>query len=582
MRSILPRPSALAQSLGIAFAVLFALNALLSLYVWAPEGAAWRLIVPVVETLAALWLVLVVGRIGSRPRRRLGLLLSGAVVGILSGFSAAEAFFRYFFARSFAPRTDIGMIRGGLLLLLGDIGPLADVLTPVTIVAIFALLVAAGWGITTGVGAALNRCRAPAAALAVLTVVALPAMLAVGLPPSLARITTVAWFEDDRLELVDLELAGSPAEDRPGGEAGAETDGDAPGGVAPDGVAEPVETYAFPGIADRDIYIFAVEAYGYATVARPELAAQVEPYRDRLRDALASQGYGVRTGYLRSPVAGGYSWLAEATLLTGQWIDSQEKFLQLYDLRPPSLPRMLHEGGYYTFTARPGTVHGSWPEGWELYRFEEAIVAHDGDFGYVGPWFSYVPVTDQYAIWSAHRRIRELTAPGGAAESRPLLAHYQLVSSHTPFNRIPPVIRPWEDLGDGEVYNERSDEIELFDNTWTGGTELEEGYVASIAYVFTVLTDYVGSVMDHSRDPIIVVLGDHQPQRPIRSPRAALSVPVHVASRDPGVLRLFEERGYEHGMTSDEPPPHPPMSSFFPMFAEITATQRVEDAGIVR
>ncbi len=577
MRRVLPRPTALAQSLGIVLAVLLTLNALLSLYVWAPEGAPWRLIVPIVETVAALWLVLVVGRIGSRSRRRIALVLSGAVVGILSGFSAAEAFFRYFFARSFVPRTDIGMIRGGLLLILGDIGPLADVLTPITIAAIFALLVAAGWGITTGVAATFTRCRAPTTALAVLTVFALPAMLAVGLPPSLARITTVAWFEDDRLELVDLELAGSPAEGILGGEAGAQTHGDASGGIA-----EPVETYEFPGIADRDIYVFAVEAYGYATVARPEIAERVEPYRDRLRDALASQGYGVRTGYLRSPVAGGYSWLAEATLLTGQWIDSQEKFAQLYDLRPPSLPRMLHEGGYYTFTVRPGTVHGSWPEGWELYRFEEALVAHDGDFGYVGPWFSYVPVTDQYAIWTAHRRIRELTAPGGAAASRPLLAHYQLVSSHTPFNRIPPVIRPWGELGDGGVYHERSDEIELFDNTWTGGTELEEGYVAAIAYVFTVLADYVGGVMDHDRSPIIVVLGDHQPQRPIRSPRAAQSVPVHVASREPSVLRRFEERGFERGMTSDEPPPHPPMSSFFPMFAEIAASRRAEGSGFDR
>jgi hypothetical protein len=230
---------------------------------------------------------------------------------------------------------------------------------------------------------------------------------------------------------------------------------------------------------------------------------------------------------------------------------------------------VLHEGGYYTFTVRPGTVHSSWPEAWELYRFEEALVAHDGDFKYVGPWFSYVPVTDQYAIWTGHKRIEELTAPGGAAADTPLLAYYQLVSSHTPFNKIPPIIEDWEELGNGDVYNRRSDEIQRFDNSWTGGTELVEGYVAAQNYTFEVITKYIDELMDHERSPIVIAFGDHQAQRPIRSPNAALSVPIHVASRDPGVLALFEERGFQRGMRSTAPPPHMDMSDFFRMFTEL-------------
>jgi hypothetical protein len=79
--------------------------------------------------------------------------------------------------------------------------------------------------------------------------------------------------------------------------------------------------------------------------------------------------------------------------------------------------------------------------------------------------------------------------------------------------------------------------------------------------------------MDFDRSPIIIVFGDHQAQRPIRSPNAALSVPIHVASRDAEVLALFEERGFQAGMRSTEAPPHMDMSEFFPMLAEIARSR---------
>lgn len=569
LRDRLPPPVALAAML----ALIVALNALLALYVWAPVGEPARILVPITETLALVWLVTLAARVSRRGPRRIALLGIGAPLGIFAGVAVAEAFFRFYFARSFAPRTDVGMIRGALFLFLGEQSELAHALAPVTIALLFVSLVALGWVLATGLATLVTRIPRSIPALTVITVLAVPLMLAVGLPASLARRATVAWVEEDRLVL--REVAGASrtsgeSEVLPGGPVAAE---------APDEDAND-EQFAFPGIRDRDIYLLAVEAYGYASVARPELSRQIDPYRDAYEDALAKHGYKVVTGYLESPVAGGYSWLAEATLLTGQWIDSQEKFRQLYEAKPATLSGMLHGGGYYTYTVRPGTVHGEWPEGWELFRFEESLIAHGDGFGFRGPWFSYVPVTDQYAIWTGEQRIRELVAPGGAAESRPLLAYFQLVSSHTPFNRIPPFIEDWRALGDGSIYNRRSDEIRLFDNTWTGGTELEEGWVAAIGYVFTVLTDYVAEVMNHNRDAIIIVYGDHQPQRPIRSPRAALSVPVHVASRDAAVLERFAEYAFHPGMVGDEPPPHARMDAFFPMMADIASRPPLSDTAV--
>jgi hypothetical protein len=78
--------------------------------------------------------------------------------------------------------------------------------------------------------------------------------------------------------------------------------------------------------------------------------------------------------------------------------------------------------------------------------------------------------------------------------------------------------------------------------------------------------------MDHSRNPIIVILGDHQPQRPIRAPENHKSVPIHVASRDPEVVAGFMRNGYEPGTVSGVEPPHMHMKDFFPFFVELAAT----------
>lgn len=550
-------------------AIVLMLNLLLSVHIWAPGPQPLRALAVLPETAVLVWaIILVQSLFTGRAVRRIAYALLGAATGFMVGFSLAEGFFQYYYARHFLPRSDIGMIRGAILLFFGDIGATADVLTPIALVLIFTLLAVVGVGAVGGLGVLLHRARMRFAVPAVVTLVALVTFLAAGLQTPPAAMSLRSWFDSGEIAFVDDAFSeDNPSRDAFTDEAAARARGN--------DAADVREVYRFPGLLDRDIYLFVIEAYGYATVRHPEISEAIEAPREALADALHRKGYGVRTSYLESPVAGGYSWLAEATLLTGRLINSQARFKQLYELELPTLTGMLQEGGYYTLTMRPGTVHSSWPEGWDLYRFEESFVAHDGDFGYAGPWFSYVPVTDQYTIWTAHNRIRELTAPTGAAAEKPFLVYYQLVSSHTPFNKIPPIIEDWDSLGDGDIYNRRSSEIRRFDNSWTGGTELVEGYIAAVSYVLEVLTDYVSRIMDHSRDPIIIVMGDHQAQPPIRGPENIKSVPIHVASRDEIILRRFAERGFETGMVGTQEPPHRHMSEFFSMFADLARSSSV-------
>ena len=496
---------------------------------------------------------------GAGRRRRLVRRAAGVVLGYLIGFAVAEAGVRWVYARPFSPGIDIPMVRSLIQLGLGPVGPLADILTPIVIVAIFVAFFALGIAVEAMVTALWRRLparrAAGASAVGVIVLAATVAGFVGGSVPVVHSFT--AWGDRPGLHLREVTLDSGPAATGIPETAPTTTN------------AHDTPVYRFPGILDRDIYVFAIEAYGYATVTHREIAEALAPDRQSLEAAFRSRGYQVVSSYLRSPVAGGFSWLAEATFLTGQWIDSQAAFEELYDAEVPSLTGVLQAAGYRTFTVRPGTVHGAWPEGWDLYRFEDALIAYDGDFDYHGPWFSYVAVTDQYAIRAGDRWVKRAIAPGGVAADRPLLAYYQLVSSHTPFNRIPPYLADWSSLGNGAVYNELSDRILTFDNTWTGGTQLVEGYTAAISYVLRTLAGYVRGEMDVSRSPIVVIFGDHQAQRPIREPNAHLSVPIHIASPDPAVLQAFVDRGFRRGMVSDEAPPHRAMSDFFPLFIDV-------------
>ncbi|TVQ21542.1 MAG: hypothetical protein EA382_13400 [Spirochaetaceae bacterium] len=547
----------------VATVLFVGTNALLSTYRWIPAGAPLLALVPLPETIVFAWIAYGIAwlRQGAAASRRAAWLAArgaaGVTLGLMIGFSVAETLFEYVYARSFAPRLDIPMTRGGLLLLLGEIGPIVDVLTPIAVALIFAALFVAGVLI---VRAAEEITMPPIRLRAAIGGTALLAVVSVGfgVPDSLTAITVLSWQEDGRVEFAAYEDVAAGGEARSGGEI-----------TADDGLDPDRAQYAFPGLRDRDVYVFMVEAYGVVAFTRDDINRQLAPSLRRLEAALADNGHSVVSSALEAPVAGGFSWIAEATLLTGQWIATQQGFEQLYGAGLPTLTGLLHDGGYYTFTIRPGTVHGEWPEGWDLYRFEESMLAYGRQIGYRGPIFSYVATPDQYSIWRTHQRIGELRASGGEAHDRPLLVYYQLVSSHTPFNRIPPVIEEWELLGGGEVYTERADQILTFNNTWTGGTQMDEGYVASLRYVFDVIAKYIEELLDHESEPIIVILGDHQPQRPIREPDATRSVPIHVASRDQAILDAFRSIGYTDGLHGDAPGPHARMSEFFPAFTRI-------------
>jgi hypothetical protein len=575
------------------------INLWLAAHRWLPAVDRTVALVPTPELALIVLLLALAAAMPQRAVRTALHAVCAFAVALVGSFAVADGVLQQVWQRGFIPQSDLGLVRGGLLLLFGEIGPAVEWLTPVTIALIgigalvaAALLVSAallfpraaglhGRLLTAVVGVGLMLTSLGAAPLSTSATATMAARIQEGANTSV-RSASVDELVSERQDGPAGGEVDSPAADGAYADGGSRGDAAAEGGSRGDGAAaaeggaapsgggateaavDGVETYELPGIKDRDIFVFVLESYGYAAYNRDELYRELDSTFTATERRLSESGFHVASHFFVSPVSGGRSWMAEATFFSGQRINRQDQYEALFESGAETLPSWLDGHGYYTMMIRPGTVHGDWPEGRRFYALDEMKLGWGGDFDYHGPDWSYVPVPDQFSIWKTHKRLRELEA---AADPGPLFVNYQLVSSHTPFNRIPEYLQEWSALGDGSIY--RSTENLTFDNSWTGGSEYDEGYVAAIDYSLTVVSEYLSRFVDQDSKALYIIYGDHQPLRPVRVPDARLSVPIHVISRDPEMLEPFLQRGYVEGFIPSQQPPHPGMEQFFPMFVEI-------------
>jgi len=306
----------------------------------------------------------------------------------------------------------------------------------------------------------------------------------------------------------------------------------------------------------RNVLLFIIESYGYTAFAKEDHWTILEPRYDGFQERLDLAGYHVMSTFLSSPVIGGYSWYADSSLLTGIRISDEQQYGDLLQSDTPTIVGILNSMDYRTILSAPGTLK-PWPEGEAFYRFDRHM--YHADFNYRGPEFSFVPVPDQYSIHRVHEHFVN------GADDTPLFIEYMLVSSHAPFNRIPPYVENWNSLGDGSIYHELP--IQTFNNNWFQGKEYTEGYAAAVIYVFEVIVSYLTSFIQD--DALVIIIGDHQPKYPVTERGQPLSVPVHILSRDGALLDRLRDFGYEKGLVPEKPPPHDGSEQLFSHFMRI-------------
>ncbi len=301
----------------------------------------------------------------------------------------------------------------------------------------------------------------------------------------------------------------------------------------------------------HDVVVAVVESYGRAALEDPAMAGGVHAVIDDGARQLGAAGYRARSGFLTSPVAGGGSWLAHATLLSGLRIDNQQRDHDLLGSDRLTLTGAFHRAGWRTVAVEPGTT-GAWPEA-AFYGYDGAYAA--ADLGYRGPRFSWSPMPDQYALAQFTRTERGPGAP-------PTMAQIVLTSSHAPWTPLPRTV-PWDAVGDGSAFGPAAPQ-QSFESIFGGDPAVVRAdYRRSIEYSLATLYSWVqADGAARGRAPVLVVLGDHQPAPVVTGSNAGRDVPISIVTRDPEVLGRIAGWGWTDGLAPAPGAPVWPMETF--------------------
>jgi hypothetical protein len=317
------------------------------------------------------------------------------------------------------------------------------------------------------------------------------------------------------------------------------------------------------GLRGKDVVLTFVESYGRSAVEDPRYAPVIDPLLDAGTARLAAAGYGARSGWLTSPVAGGGSWMAHATLHSGVKIDNQNRYRSLVTSDRVTLGSAFHQAGWETTSVMPAT-NRAWPEG----AFFGIDRVHDGpSLGYRGPGFSFSPMPDQYAL-SAFERLEH-----GQTDRGPEFAQVELTSSHVPWTPFPKPVA-WDAVGDGTVFAPQVEGAEPADEVWKDDDRVRAVYRDSTAYSLDTLISYVER---YGNDNLVLIfLGDHQPQTLITGDGASHDVPITIVAKDPAVLDRISGWGWASGLRPGPQAPVWPMESFRNRFLTAFGPEQVQ------
>jgi hypothetical protein len=193
----------------------------------------------------------------------------------------------------------------------------------------------------------------------------------------------------------------------------------------------------------------------------------------------------------------------------------------------------------------------TWPEGTSFYHYDQLYDEHN--VGYAGPRFSYASMPDQYSL-AAFQRL-ELSKP----DHPPVMAEIDLVSSHTPWTPLPSIV-PWDQLGDGSVYNTMPPVGGPPSYVWRDSDQVKQMYGQSIQYSVNSLVSFVQNA--HDDNLVLIMYGDHQPATIVSGSDAGHDVPISIIAKDPKVLDQISSWAWQPGLLPSPQAPVWPMDSF--------------------
>ena len=289
------------------------------------------------------------------------------------------------------------------------------------------------------------------------------------------------------------------------------------------------------GLRGKDVLIVFVESYGRVAVEDPSVSPGVVEVLDEGTAQLEESGFTSRSAFLTSPTFGALSWLAHATLQSGLWIDSQQRYDVLVTSARQTLSGLFERAGWRTVGMVPAN-NRDWPQG-EFYGFDRFYDSRN--VGYEGPRFGYPTMPDQYTLDAFHRL--EL-AP---SPRPPVMAEIDLITSHAPWSRVPRLIDQGA-VGDGSVFDGMPEQLASEADIWPEPARVKAAYGDAIEYSLSAVVRFVTTYGDD--DLVLVVVGDHQPATIVSGPDAGYDVPVAVVAKDRAVIDRIGDWGWDDGL----------------------------------
>ena len=290
------------------------------------------------------------------------------------------------------------------------------------------------------------------------------------------------------------------------------------------------------GLRGKQVLVVFVESYGRVALTDPDIAPAVTTVLDDGTRRLGAAGWQSRSGFLTSPTAGGGSWLAHSTLLSGLWIDSQQRYRNLVASDRLTLTRAFGGAGWRTIAVMPGNT-SAWPDG-KVYHYDEI---HDSrSLGYAGPAYGWARVPDQYTLAETDRLMTD------GPDDRTTMAVVPLITSHAPWTPVPGLVDPTA-VGDGSTLTPAGGSAEPPEAILTRDPErVRADYRESVVYTLTSVIRQLEQTP--AEDLVVIMVGDHQPAPVVTGPDAGRDVPVTVLAGDPGVIDRIRDWGWSPGL----------------------------------
>ena len=314
----------------------------------------------------------------------------------------------------------------------------------------------------------------------------------------------------------------------------------------------------------RDVILIWIESYGRASFDNPLYAPTHVATLAAAERAIAQTGMAMKSGWLTSPTAGGQSWLAHGALASGLWTSDNGRYNAMLASGQKWLFHFARDAGYRTSAIMPASTVG-WPESLVM-GFDHVIPA--ADIPYRGATFRWVTMPDQFTLAT----YATLLPP----DPRPDFMQIALISSHAPWTPIADMV-PWEDVGDGTVFNEMAERGPSPKELWRDRDAVRAAYGRAVDYSLQATFSHVARLGGDAA-PLIIVAGDHQAAGFVAG-SDNMDVAVHMIA-PPDVLDHIGHWGWTDGLIPAPDGPVRRMDTFRNDFLDAFTLRQI--SGIVR